>query len=269
MYTTLVLGNGFDIDLNLPTSYNDYVASDIFKEFASSTSLGAYLKEKHDIQKWIDVEIELYKYSRSGPSSDFNKEYRKLRNNLSDYLRSIDYSEINEDCNAFRLLYSLGDRIEKIIYFNYTHSIKICLDRIDINVNPVYVHGSITNDNIIIGVDDVMARGTNFNFIKKSYYPNFGQNQAEDSIKDAAQLIFFGHSIGKTDHTYFRGLFNKLVAGNGPKTIFTHYGVNGFDDIMNEQYVLTNNKIDQMKHQVDANIQYTDSSKAIDWESIT
>ena len=67
-----ILGNGFDLDLNLKTSYYDFLDSHYFKNnttpFFSRNSLDMskseinifdYLKYKNDINGWIDVEKEL------------------------------------------------------------------------------------------------------------------------------------------------------------------------------------------------------------------
>ena len=72
MYKTLfIIGNGFDLDLNLKTSYHDFLDSSYFRNKASIFSeyelkrlngdinIFSYLKYREQINGWIDVETEL------------------------------------------------------------------------------------------------------------------------------------------------------------------------------------------------------------------
>lgn len=65
MSTLFVLGNGFDLDLGLKTSYNDYLTSDEFKNIGVNKCDCRYLAEfVYDIKKsnekdenhWFDLE---------------------------------------------------------------------------------------------------------------------------------------------------------------------------------------------------------------------
>ena len=66
----LVIGNGFDLDLGLPTSYQDFLKSLDFKllldpvnmkssygyYIEDSENLFHYLNQKYQCQNWIDIE---------------------------------------------------------------------------------------------------------------------------------------------------------------------------------------------------------------------
>lgn len=65
----MVIGNGFDLNLGLPTSYGDYIESPYWP-FQNSKhekddcgyGLGAYLNGIQAVDRWIDVEEQLHKY---------------------------------------------------------------------------------------------------------------------------------------------------------------------------------------------------------------
>lgn len=60
----LIIGNGFDLSLNLKTSYSDFINSRHFLEYGyRNEELHKHLYDKHEIQNWIDVELELKKYA--------------------------------------------------------------------------------------------------------------------------------------------------------------------------------------------------------------
>jgi hypothetical protein len=60
--TLLIVGNGFDLNLGLKTSYADFIASEQFLEICNSNNFAKYLKSKIDIQRWVDIENEIPQY---------------------------------------------------------------------------------------------------------------------------------------------------------------------------------------------------------------
>lgn len=66
----MVIGNGFDRNLGLPTSYQDYIKSKYWpfqnskneKKDDCDYGLGAYLNDIQYVDRWIDVEEQLHKY---------------------------------------------------------------------------------------------------------------------------------------------------------------------------------------------------------------
>ena len=58
--TCLIIGNGFDLNLGLPTSYGNFVESEQFKDMVTrGNKLAIHLKSKYELQNWIDIENEL------------------------------------------------------------------------------------------------------------------------------------------------------------------------------------------------------------------
>ncbi|MFR8357317.1 MAG: AbiH family protein [Parabacteroides sp.] len=71
----------------------------------------------------------------------------------------------------------------------------------------IKVHGSIENKNIIFGVEDKANIKKEHIFLKKSYNINFTPIDISNYLEISDSIIFFGHSLGETDHTYFRDFF--------------------------------------------------------------
>jgi len=77
--TLLIIGNGFDINLGLKTSYFDFIMSDQFRSINSFSKKGKnlsekdinnffafYLELKYTIQNWVDIEKEISNYVIDG-----------------------------------------------------------------------------------------------------------------------------------------------------------------------------------------------------------
>ena len=61
--TVLIIGNGFDKNIGMPTSYKEFMGSEEFKDLITKDNsvLAKYLdyKKSHDGTNWIDLEKEL------------------------------------------------------------------------------------------------------------------------------------------------------------------------------------------------------------------
>ena len=80
----IIIGNGFDLDLELKTSYKDFMLSPIFDTYwvishHEATSYGKlnlfdYLQDRFDgnDKKWIDVEIELREFAKNVDLSEYD-----------------------------------------------------------------------------------------------------------------------------------------------------------------------------------------------------
>ena len=62
--TTLVIGNGFDLDLGMNTRYSDFAKSEYWPKDVSSSNhnLQQYLNERKDMDCWFDLEQCLLDY---------------------------------------------------------------------------------------------------------------------------------------------------------------------------------------------------------------
>ncbi|TDR31980.1 AbiH family protein [Hydromonas duriensis] len=103
MERILIIGNGFDLDLGLKTSYQDFLRSES-KSFenliATQNVLARYLNYKNEIQNWVDVEHELKNYA-----NDLYKKPDALQN----FLKREKY--ITENITSGATYYRINDAI--------------------------------------------------------------------------------------------------------------------------------------------------------------
>nr|DAT41406.1 MAG TPA: abortive infection protein [Caudoviricetes sp.] len=191
--TLLILGNGFDLNLGLKTSYIDFMQSEYFDSLLKngSNKFAIYLKSKARADaRWVDIEEELKSYTKhvlsvytepnthASEKIKFLKEdYRSLCIQLKSYLEQAQ----NEEINSNSLAKSLVERIYykcldssvdiQIINFNYTNSVHRILDwHHDINYEKCvkHVHGSL-RDEIVFGIEDSYPLDSRCVFLYKSY----------------------------------------------------------------------------------------------------
>ena len=70
MNKVLFIGNGFDLDLGLKTSYSDFIKWEKFESLTDNNSLAKAIKKEHEIKKWIDLEAFLKNYIITQSTSD-------------------------------------------------------------------------------------------------------------------------------------------------------------------------------------------------------
>lgn len=156
-----VIGNGFDLSLGLPTSYADFLKSDLFTKHVESSELFRHIQEKSNLEKWVDIEAELANISIKGNNNgNFLHDYKCLCDSLSNYIESIDTYNINRDSPAYKLLNSYYEPSNSYIAnFNYTNTIQLILKELSIETKEInesvhHTHGECRNRNIIFGVND-------------------------------------------------------------------------------------------------------------------
>lgn len=233
MRCTLVIGNGFDLDAGLKTSYNDFVSSR-FWPFSQSIgvygqdTLASYLRKKSELDTWFDVEEALYDYSRSGLGQatihGFNIDVRdrfdfdKLKSSLTSYLSNQEGC-FNPRSNSMgiavlnSLVTSKNDY--KIYSFNYT-SLQNILRRYKITeqVNCEFIHGSVANNDIIIGVGDKIDYNSHYFYLSKIAAPNYSSHNIILDMMESDEVIIFGHSFGSNDFPYFEPFFHNQLSFN-------------------------------------------------------
>lgn len=80
-------------------------------------------------------------------------------------------------------------------------------------------------------------------------------------MDNAERIIFFGYSLGQTDHSYFDDFFRRQTqfGCKEKEFIFYHYGQNSYDDMKWQIKILTNNQ--QAKFGEYNNISFIDINK--------
>lgn len=290
--TVLIVGNGFDLNLNFPTSYSAFMRSRYFEELTEKDNncLARYLDYKKQDGNWIDMEKELGVYAnilRTEPSiqnklpyevlkgekasiisSSFRKEFSQLCKALMKYLRDIEnnaikYSADTAKSTAYALIRDIKlDRLPYyVVNFNYTRFVECVVNDFDpfADCEILQIHGSLKKD-IVFGVQDSLNLNREHVFLYKSHNINKDVRGLPNILENANKIIFFGYSLGETDHSYFSDFFEAQTRPKcHSKTIkFYHYGQDAYDDIIWQLKVLTKNRTSYLSQY--NNIQFEDSS---------
>ncbi|WP_421846394.1 AbiH family protein [Marinomonas sp.] len=219
MSHVLIIGNGFDLNLRLKTSYRDFIGSTFFTRNLVDSSLPLFKHlEKVDKTNWIDIEKELESYSKSEVETyAFLLEYKKLCEELKSYIKSIKLEDVDQSSHAYRLLDNIKGEQFLILNFNYTNSVEVILNNLGvpkykIDKSIIHVHGSVKQDDIIFGVDDDACINNEHSFLRKTSSSLYDGEQVMQALKDFESLSIFGHSLGESDHMYFK-CFQDLAIG--------------------------------------------------------
>ena len=241
----LIIGNGFDLDLDLKTSYSNFYQSKYWPFNKPSTRMGEYLqKERERTNNWMDLETKLGDYACAGhyglgvPFGLDNileknqSDYELLLGRLNDYLKEAEKGEIKQDSIATVVLKAnlTSTALPHIFSFNYTN-LHIIADRVGIKTvfNYHHVHGSLQDNNIILGVGENYSDNihhhlpSEMDFLYKTSSPNYCPPHMADILNKATQITFFGLSLGGMDAPYFSGLFQNLPKQEGKSITFFTY----------------------------------------------
>jgi len=259
----LIIGNGFDLNLGLKTSYTDFIKSSEFNILLNNDNqLAKHLIGVHTLQNWIDIENELKKFSKGFPSKNQNLfiEFKELSLALTDYLKNIKIPELDENNLSVKLLKSIESLTTLIIDFNYTASISSLANYLELDIynehseiQHIKIHGSLKDNNIIFGVEDKSDLLPKHIFLKKSVNNSFKPINFSNAISNCTNFIIFGHSLGATDHMYFEDYFKKsshISERNIEQNIVVyHYGEESYYDIYAQIDKLTLSRITKLKQQ--------------------
>ena len=254
--TVAIIGNGFDLNLGMKTSYLDFLGSGHFPQSSDPDSLPNYLAKQAQLQRWIDVEVELAKYAKSMARKErFRHEYNILRESLIDYILSLPTPTIQEDSHAVRFMKEvINAELTDVISFNYTNTAHQLLADLgmppeEINKRVTVIHGTCTSRNIIFGVEDSATVPDEHVFLHKSSAVNFAGRALINKLETATDIYIFGHSLGPTDHMYFTNTFNTLCNAYWPnkKLIVYYYSPSGLDETILQLRKITGNRVAQLK----------------------
>lgn len=227
MNRTIIIGNGFDLDLGLATSYKDFIDSHYFLSKMTMTvinnphesNLYNYLKKEilRD-SKWNDIECSLKQYAKRGKiifpalrrthevdnvsSPECLQYFDNLKSSITNYLLSIDYNRINRESTAYQLakFISIAPNVD-VFSFNYTFPEKF-LPELKLDGKIKHLHGDIDSD-IVLGFDDSPDEDESYSYMRKSSQNNILRNNFINNLNHVDELIVFGHSFGVTDKDYF------------------------------------------------------------------
>ena len=234
----LIIGNGFDLDLGLKTSYYDFYISDFWPFHNPKTLMGVFLEQERNICNWMDLEEKIGEYAIRSYVGDIktqryfhqenNEDFKRIINGLYDFLSLSEKDAIHNESTASRVLdaHLNSFSVPAIITFNYTNIQEIA-QRIGIKTlfSPYYIHGNLLERNIILGVGErymynhLKIQKEN-DFLYKTSSPHYNPPQIADMLDKAPNITFFGLSLGGMDAPYFSGLFQNLSKQIGKRITF-------------------------------------------------
>lgn len=220
----LIIGNGFDLDLGLKTSYSQYIENAKKCSVMQRNGLFNAICERYDKCNWIDIEMFIKEYVidlSNGKIENINiaKEFKELREDLCAYMRSEIWKDAdtmkrltpyNRYSNAAKIFKSASKAEEfEVLSFNYTDMGDLA-DRLEIEKRPKcsYVHGEAKQNNIVFGTDDIRKIKSEYSFVLKSVQKK-KTNSVGEKLNNANNIIIFGHSLGETDYHYFSDFFKR------------------------------------------------------------
>lgn len=224
------MGNGFDLNLGLRTSYRD---------FMNSTECQALIRDRNNyllnrifsnfkLKDWIDLENELKVFAKTFNDYDYSSiekfriEYRSLQSALIKYLQRIEQEATKkgkkskillEKSHAGKLLKLMSEYPERfdIITFNFTDLNRLAKAMgFKRNLFYTHIHGSIGEENIIIGFEDSTEGVDKFSFMIKTFNNYYSGKKVRKMLDSYDDIIIFGHSLGTVDYQYFSKFFNDI-----------------------------------------------------------
>ena len=215
----LIIGNGFDLDLGLKTSYRDFIASKALEKYRSNPVIQELINRTH-IERWIDIELFFRVEATTSPSFGTMEEtlnaYDLTRVALREYILHLPYDQLDENSMAKYMLSTLLGKVGSknsqlsIYNFNYTDLSCIC-DSLNVRqpANMQQLHGCAHDDSIIFGFDDMAELlYDEYETMLKSHSTHYASSNIENDLMQARNIIIFGHSLGETDCNYFEYFFN-------------------------------------------------------------
>lgn len=238
MKNVLIIGNGFDLDLGLPTRYSDFANSDYWPQvnrvsdersvFSIANgeehhALPFYLDKRSKTDNWFDLEEALLDYATNEVSSLANDLYSakndidyyyELQSNLCDYLADAQRkTPISTNALAGDILRAVLDNgyFDNIFSFNYT-DLNYLAKQLGISqtIKYTHIHGKLSDRSIILGVNETKLKDE-YDELHKSSSEFYHSNNLTQALDEANEVVFYGLSFGLIDFDYFSNFFNSLI----------------------------------------------------------
>jgi hypothetical protein len=160
-----------------------------------------------------------------------------------------------------------------IYSFNYTSLHKIA-EQLGLKSRIVYehVHGSLQDDNIIVGAPEDVDINEGYKFLYKTFNEHYSSNALIHDLRDAKEVVFFGHSLGPTDYHYFQEFFKTQCVDGLPRkdakkiTIFT-YDDESRISILSQLRRMNENKTNLLYGQNDFKIIMTSKGESLEFKA--
>lgn len=246
----IIIGNGFDLDLGLPSRYSDFIQSEEWEKVVNGVkyyllddnyrrhSLIAHLQQASQNLNWFDIEEEIHSFVINHPVNssqeirDIKSEFDIIKKSLTGYLKRVSKNletKADESRLASLFLCELQNCNKSIIEILYNYTIPHTFIKEPTYYNNcqfTYVHGCLKDNNIVLGCDlqngERVNRGLSFMY---KYNMLTKANHVAKNILEAKEIVFFGHSMNEMDFGYFKDFFKAASAAPLPTrnlTIITY-----------------------------------------------
>ena len=213
----LILGNGFDINIGWKTRYKDFVMSHFWplREQVCDSQLSNFLYDKVDVECWFDLELLLKKYATDiYVENAFDQKdeefFDSVKAALTLFIKHEASKTIDTNSLAIQVLRACitNGYFSSIYSFNYTDLFSIAHKALIHNrFNYRSVHGSVAQDSIILGIDDLTNTRMGYSYLKKVRSPFYQSHPIRFDLQECDEVVFFGHSLGDIDYPYFSDFF--------------------------------------------------------------
>lgn len=229
----LIIGNGFDLDLGLKSSFSDFMESDdwpsgqIDLNLRSADMLYSVRFGKRQ-SNWFDLEDHLFHFANPHPAQRSSviyrlahnkKQFEILRQALMEYLtrQESSFEPNNDSVAAYFMKYLMHAFFSSVYTFNYTgidalymhtfgHEAEYPFPFTNRGKN-VHIHGSLKDKSAILGIADGMDVLDGYSFLYKTFSPFYHSCNLWYDLQEASEVVFFGHSLGPQDYHYFQDFF--------------------------------------------------------------
>lgn len=220
--TTIIWGNGFDMDLGWKTSYHDIFTHPMLKNPLFKYNGSSYVKNLVDGECWSDFEG----YIRDCVEELVDTRVKELnffwilcRNNILNYFtdqsNQDDIYQTDLNSCAYHFISHVVDNY--VFSFNYTNPFK----KLGLNDLPIdFIHGKLEGafigNEIKVGIDKGVVNPLVRDKMIAPLVKGAGSDAAYRlllSIKETDNTIIYGHSLGITDSDYFKPIFEAMIDG--------------------------------------------------------
>lgn len=238
----VILGNGFDVAQGIPTRYSQFYqkCKGLHSLADKGNALCKHIIDNINSELWSDLECGLYHYSLGitreygadclEQAEKFQNEFNELRKALFDYLNSVSGTQVDINFEAAVIGLNIEWRKLEPQFLTFNYSINTAAtangaDRYiynnDDSLNElrfIYQHGSIYDphvcrnrkpDEIVVGIDPNTQPVEHLHsFLYKTNQRLHEIGSTMDYISKKRFYVVYGCSVGDSDATYFRAIFN-------------------------------------------------------------
>lgn len=278
-HIALVLGNGFDLDLGLPTKYSDFadpknkewydflnMTGTIIKQ-CYRTEFVNHMEQAREHELWFDIEKEIGCFAERHRNLSQEQigliryQFETLVESLRLYIGRVAVQKNKKDESLAESLLRKLNSIQHTVAvytYNYTDCFTICGIVKKDNVKMHHVHGSLSY-NMTLGcrVYDENKENHQLDFMYKPTV-DLQKDILKQNLTLATEVIVFGHSLNDMDYCYFKEFFDAVESGHH---ICKHLTII-CKDAKSEKQIIENLKknvcVETIKNHIDINFIYTD-----------